>query len=273
MTFPCKKIFVGGYTKSGTTFVGRAFDIINNVYAKGEEDYFRLVFHGMIDLARKFNENITVVNREVYDGFGSIPPIDPASMGDLQQKVFFHIFFGGKPMPEDCKAVVEKSPHNIFRLREISYAFPEAVNVCVYRPAEPVFRSLMRHMRDHRNPAYDDPESEARDLMLQGFCEKWPQYIQIIEQNRAKLKMVQYQSVADDTAGFLDFAQKEVIGEQWGLSAPVETLSKEHYLSTLPEEARKKSLVQTSAHKIVLSDKEKEAIAEHCSNPSIQFDF
>jgi len=273
MSFRFKKIFVGGYTKSGTTFVGRAFDIINGVYAKGEEDYFRLVFHGVNDLARKFNNNIEIVNREVYDGFGSIPPVDRGSLRLLQQKVFFHIFFGGKPAPDDCVATVEKSPHNIFRLKEIAYAFPKATNVCVYRAAIPVFASLMRHMRDHRNPGFDDPANERRISMLQAFCKRWPEYIQIIEENRANLKMVQYQSVADDTAGFLDYAQTDIIGMQLGLSAPVETLTKEHYLSTLPPEAREKSLVQTSANKIKLTDAEKTLIADHCKDPAITFDF
>lgn len=273
MAFKCKKIFVGGYTKSGTTFVGRAFDIINGVYAKGEEDYFRLVFGGLNKLTQDFNRNIEIVNREVYDGFGSIPPVDRDSLRLLQQKVFFHIFFGGKPVPEDCFATVEKSPHNIFRLREISFTFPKAINVCVYRPAEPVFKSLMRHMRDHRNAEYDDPENELRQNMLKGFCKKWPTYVEIIEKNRAHLKMVQYQSVADDTSGFLDFAQEDILGRKLGLSKGVETLSKEHYLSTLPEEARAKSLVQTSANKITLTDTERTLIADHCKNPAIDFDF
>ncbi|NVJ97141.1 MAG: sulfotransferase [Alphaproteobacteria bacterium] len=273
MAFRCKKIFVGGYTKSGTTFVGRAFDIINGVYAKGEEDYFRLVFAGLNKLAGDFNKNIDIVNREVYDGFGSIPPMDRASIRLLQQKVFYHIFFGGKPMPADCYATVEKSPHNIFRLPEIQFAFPKAVNVCVYRTAEPVFKSLLRHMRDHRNAGFGDPEHALRRGMLDGFCKKWPKYLKIIEENRAILKMVQYQSVADDTAGFLDFAQDEILGKKLGLSKGVETLSKEHYLSTLPEEARAKSLVQTSANRIVLTEAEQAFIAEHCKNPAIEFDF
>lgn len=273
MSFQCKKVFVGGYTKSGTTFVGRAFDIINGVYAKGEEDYFRLLFHGVTDLARKFNTNIGYVNKEVYDGFGSIPEIDRDSLRDLQQKIFYHIFFGGQPMPDDCVVTVEKSPHNIFRLKEIAYTFPEAVNVCVFRPPVPVFSSLMRHMRDHRNAGFDDPENKLRIDMLQNFCKRWPEYVTIIEENRAKLKMVQYQSVADDTAGFLDFAQTDIIGQKLGLSAPVETLTKEHYLSTLPPKAREKSLVQTSANKIKLTDAEKNMIADHCADPDITFDF
>jgi len=273
MSFRYKKIFVGGYTKSGTTFVGRAFDIINGVYAKGEEDYFRLVFHGVNDLARKFNNNIEIVNREVYDGFGSIPPMGQTSLRHLQQKIFYHIFFGGQPMPNDCVATVEKSPHNIFRLKEIGFTFPAAINVCVYRPAVPVFASLIRHMRDHRNAGYGDAESELRINMLKGFCKRWQEYVRIIEENRAKLKMVQYQSVADDTAGFLDFAQTDIIGQKLGLSAPVETLTKEHYLSTLPPEAREKSLVQTSANKIKLTDAEKNMIADHCADPDITFDF
>ncbi|MFC4347211.1 sulfotransferase [Kordiimonas lipolytica] len=273
MSFRCKKIFVGGYTKSGTTFVGRAFDIINGVYAKGEEDYFRLMFHGVHDLARRFNANIEVVNKEVYDGFGSIPPIDRNSLRILQQNIFYHIFFGSKPMPEDCVVTVEKSPHNIFRLREINYTFPDAINVCVYRPAIPVFSSLIRHMRDHRDIGYDDPKNQNRISILENFCKRWQEYVEIIEQNRAKLKMVQYQSVADDTAGFLDFAQSDIIGQKLGLSAPVETLTKEHYLSTLPPEAREKSLVQTSANKVKLTDAEKKMITDHCRDPDITFDF
>ncbi|SDE72099.1 sulfotransferase [Kordiimonas lacus] len=273
MSFRCKKIFVGGYTKSGTTFVGRAFDIINGVYAKGEEDYFRLMFHGVTNLVREFNSNIKVVNREVYDGLGSIPPVDRGSLRLLQQKIFFHLFFAGKPVPDDCVAIVEKSPHNIFRLKELTFTFPAAINVCVYRHAVPVFASLMRHMRDHRNEKFDDPDFGLRREMLQNFCKRWPEYVQIIEDNRAKLKMVQYQSVADNTAGFLDFAQTDIIGEKLGLSAPVETLTKEHYLSTLPPEVREKSLVQTSANKIKLTDAEKTMIAEHCKDPAITFDF
>ena len=53
-----KKIFIGGYTKSGTTFIGRAFGLLNGVYAKGELDYFRIFYRGMEKMVVEYNENI-----------------------------------------------------------------------------------------------------------------------------------------------------------------------------------------------------------------------
>lgn len=273
MTHDCKKIFVGGYTKSGTTFVGRAFDIISGVYARGEEDYFRQMFNQMNKHLRDYNVNLHYVNKEVYDGQGKLKPLNNKTVRAFHQFTFYHLFFNGKPIPEDCLVTVEKSPHNIYWVDQISFTFPEAVHVCVYRQAKPVFRSLLRHMRDHRDPAYDDPMSEARQTLLRKFAAKWPTYIKIIEEKRSQLHLVRYDQVAADTAGFLDYAQKAVIGEELGLSAPLETLTKEYYLANLPPEARETSLVQTNGNKIVLSKAEDAIIEQHCIDPDTDYDF
>lgn len=268
-----KKIFVGGYTKSGTTFIGRAFGLFNGVYAKGEQDYFRLVAGGLNKLMRDYNENLAVVNKEVYDGHGSLELLTNTSVRILHDKVFKHIFFNGKPMPQDCETIVEKSPRNIFEIEKIRLIFPGATNVCVYREPGAVFRSLMRHMADHRAPAFNDPEAQKRKSMLEGFSKRWPTYIDIIEKYRGDLKLIQYQTAAADNQGFLDFAEAEILFHSPGLRAPVETLSKEYYLKSLPEEARAKSLVQVGPPKITLSETELQIIEDNCRPPRTDFDF
>lgn len=268
-----KRIFIGGYTKSGTTFVGRAFGLFKKVYAKGELDYFRIFAKGMEELVLNYNRNITVVNEEVYDGQGSLEPMSPASFIDLNRKIFDHVFFAGKPMPLDCRATVEKSPRNVFWTQLILRVYPDAENLCIYRDPMPVFRSLMRHMSDHRDANYRDPEFKDRVAMLENFCDLWEQYITAIDNTRSLLKMIQYQSVADDTAGFLEYAKKEVLGFSPGLRAPVESLSKENYLKSLPPELREKSLVQTGPYKITLSDEEQNVISDKCRVPDVTFDF
>lgn len=273
MTYDCKKIFVGGYSKSGTTFIGRAFGIINGVYARGEEDYFRQMFNQMNKHLREYNINLHFVNKEVYDGKGTLKPVKNETVRAFHQFTFYHLFFNGNGMPADCKATVEKSPHNINWIDQIDFTFPDARHVCVYRPAKPVFRSMLRHMRDNRDQAFDDPASETRQKTLKNFTTKWPEYLKVIEQKRDRLQLVRYDNVAADTASFLDFAQQEVIGEKLGLAAPVETLTKESYLAGLPPEARATSLVQTSANKIVLSQEEEALIAATCGDPDTEYDF
>ncbi len=271
--FPFRKIFIGGYTKSGTTFVGRCFDILNGVYSKGEEDYFRLFFAGLNRLAGRFNHNIRIVNREVYDGRGSIEPINEKSIRLLQQKVFLHIFFNGEDVPDDCLAIVEKTPQNIFRLKEIQSVFPDAINVCVYRSSDSVFRSLMRHMGDHRHAAFFNPSSNHRRTMLKKFCKKWPTYIDIIQNNQSYLLTVQYKAIVADTASFLNFIQDRIFGKRPEHSAPIETLSKDYFLSILPEKAREKSLIQTGLSRIALTEEELATLSKHCPNPAINFDY
>lgn len=268
-----KKIFIGGYAKSGTTFVGRVFGLFNNVYAKGELDYFRLFAKGLERLVVSYNQNIEIVNKEVYDGRGSLEPVTPNSFRQMHQKMFEHLFFAGQPVPEDCQAIVEKSPRNVFWIELIKKVFPDSTNVCVYRDPYPVFRSLIRHMADHRDEKFRDPAFKDRIEMLENFCDYWGTYITTVEKYRSLLTMVRYQKAADDNAGFVDFAEKQILGFSPGLKAPVESLSKENYLKSLPPELREKSLVQTGPYKIALSDEERNIIGDKCRTPDVTFDF
>jgi hypothetical protein len=268
-----KKLFIGGYTKSGTTFIGRAVGLLNGVYAKGELDYFRLFFGSLGKLAYGYNQNIEVVNREVYDGRGELEPLTNESVRSLHDKIFAHIFFAGQDIPDDCKVIAEKSPRNIDWVRSIKAAFPDALNMCVYRDPKPVFRSMLRHMADHRSSDYFDPQTHNRRALLANFCEYWPPYLQQIEDRRRNLIMVRYHTAADDNAAFLDFAESLLFKEKVGLKAPVETLSKEHYLQSLPEEARAKSLVQLDNGKITLTAEEEKKIDSLCHAPNVSFDF
>lgn len=268
-----RKIFIGGYTKSGTTFIGRAFGIFNGVYAKGELDYFRIFCNGLHDLFAEYNKNIQIVNKEVYDGRGSLKPVTVDSMALLHDKIFNHVFFAGEPVPEDCRVIVEKSPRNIFWLKEINRMFPEAQVVCVYRDSKAVFRSLMRHMADHRNPQFRNADFKPRADMLASFCLRWARFLEIIDANRSKISLVRYQPAADDNQAFVDFIASDILKYDPGLRAPVETLSKEYYLNSLPEDVRATSLVQTATHKIELSDQEKEILDTKCPAPVTHFDF
>lgn len=273
MTKGPQKIFIGGYTKSGTTFIGRALGLFNNVYAKGELDYFRLFYTGLHDMVVAYNENLAIVNREVYDGHGDLDLVTVKNMRGLQDKVFQHLFFNGGDVPDDCKFIVEKSPRNIFHIAQIEKMFPDALNVCVYREPKTVFRSLVRHLADHRHTEFQNPAFQKRRELLNRFVKRWNRYIDIIETNREKLNLVRYQQASDDNQAFLDYAEKEILGFSNGLRAPVETLSKEHYLKSLPKENRAKSLVQTGPYKITLTDGETDTIGDRCREPDVSFDF
>lgn len=266
-------VFVGGYTKSGTTFIGRSLGIFKGVEAYGELDYFRICFPRVQNMAKEFAGNIKTVNEEVYDGQGSIPIATNNSVRALHQKAFFHLLLGGENLNQNCQFVVEKSPRNIFHMQSIDYVFPGSTFVGIYRPADAVFKSLMRHMADHRNSAYADPEFKARKSMLNGFLERWEKFIEIVETRRSDMHLISYQSVADDTAGFLDYAKENIFCADLELGAPVESLSKEAYLKSLPKERREKSLVQTGKSKISLSEEEMSILGENCKAPDVSFDF
>ncbi len=268
-----QKIFIGGYTKSGTTFVGRAFGLFNGVYARGEQDYFRIFAKNMREMVVSYNDNITHVNKEVYDGRGSLKPLAPDDFRDLHDKIFKHIFFANKPVPSDCTTIVEKSPRNIYFVEDIKAIFPEAVNICVYREPKAVFRSMMRHMADHRDPEYMDPNCTLRKNMLTEFFKFWAHYIGVVEKKRQILNVIRYNNAAADHQALLDYIEKDILKHSPGLRAPIETLSKEHYLNSLPDEARAKSLVQTGPYKIKLSTKETTMIERKCRAPNIKFDF
>lgn len=268
-----QKIFIGGYTKSGTTFVGRAFGLFNGVYAKGEQDYFRLFTEGMRKMVINYNENIGLVNKEVYDDQGTLEPLSADSFRDLHDKIFKHIFFSGQPVPSDCTTIVEKSPRNIYFIEDIEAIFPEAINICVYREPLAVFRSLMRHMTDHRDANYAKPDFAPRVKMLKEFFRYWDRYISTIEKRRQILKVIQYDRASDNHKDLVDYIEAEILRHSPGLKAPIETLSKEHYLQSLPEEARAKSLVQTGPYKIQLAKGEIKKIRKLCRAPKISFDF
>lgn len=268
-----KKIFIGGYTKSGTTFIGRACGLFNGVYAKGELDFFRIFFRGLERMVVDYNENIGHVNREVYDGNGSLEPVSIPTFRKISDQMFLNIYFAGQPVPDDCKVIVEKSPHNIFWVKQILDVYPDAKFLCVYRPPQPVFRSLMRHMTDNRSTAFADPTYERRQKMLAAFEKRWNRYVGRIEEFRHRMNVIRYDSAAADNEALMKFIEQELLGYSPGLRAPIETLSKDHYLQSLPEEKRARSLVQTGPYKIKLSDDEMAFLSNECREPDISFDF
>ncbi len=268
-----RKIFIGGYTKSGTTFIGRALGLFKGVYARGEMDYLRLFNKGLSDIIVSYNQNLEIVNHEVYDGRGELLPVTVGRMRALHEKIFPALFFNGEDVPDDCRFMVEKSPRNIFNVQSIDLIFPQAAIIVVYRKAQAVYPSLLRHMADHRDVKFHDPASDARQDLFKKFLDVWPQYIELIETHREKLTVVRYQKASDDVQAFLEYAERDILGESPGLRAPVETLSKDHYLRSLPEARRAKSLVQVGPSKMTLSDEERDAIARVCRAPDIDYDF
>jgi len=273
MTDRPKLVFVGGHSKSGTTFIGRALGLFNDVCSKGELDYFRLYFKELNTLTDGYNVNIDYVNREVYDGIGNLGRIDDKAMVRIHRSVFMELFQSGVPVPADSKFWVEKSPQNVHWTNAINFIFPEAVIVAVYRDPVAVFRSRLRHMADHRDGELKNVASPERQEFRRTFIEGWYTWIGQLEKYKDRLMPVNYQHVVDDTKGFLDFAAERIFKEDLGLKAPVETLSKEYYLSQLPEERRAKSLVQTNMKRLTLSEKEISIIKEKCRSPEVPFAF
>lgn len=267
-------IFIGGYAKSGTTFVGRVFDIINGVYGRGEMDYFRIFAPDLNKQLTEYNRNLLTVNKEVYDGAGSLAPVTKDQARIIHRRLFLDLFFNGSPLPDDCSVIVEKSPRNIFHIAEIDFIFPKAKVVCVYRDPIPVFRSLMRHMSDHRSAAYRDPTSEKRTAFLDSFIKnRWPLYIKILKNAPSFVRVVRYDTIAADTAGFIDYAETQLIGVKRGIKRDLNTLTKDYYLSQLSPEARAKSLVQTGGATVHVSDAEISRIERDCELPTGPFDF
>jgi len=268
-----RKIFLGGYTKSGTTFLGRSFDIFEGVYARGEMDYFHFFYDQINRLGGKYSDNVRIVNREVYDGFGDYQPITNKSAFALHEKIFLHLYFNGEETPEDCRYIVEKTPRNIFHFENIKRCFPDCDFVMLYRAPEDVFKSLMRHMADHRSSVYRDSESGLRRSMFKNFVKSWNKMIDIIRANREQMYLIRYDTLAADTGGFLDFAQSEILKEKLPLLRPLNSLTKRSYLESLPEKARAKSLVQVGDSAIQLSDNELEFLERKCKTIVEGFDF
>ncbi|MEH6405450.1 MAG: sulfotransferase [Sneathiella sp.] len=268
-----RKIFLGGYTKSGTTFLGRSFDILDGVYARGEMDYFHFFYDQMNRLGGKYSDNIRIVNREVYDGFGDYKPITNSAAFTLHDKIFLHLYFNGEEVPNDCRYIVEKTPRNIFHFENIKRCFPDCDFITLYRAPQDVFKSLMRHMADHRSAVYRDSNSALRKGMLKNFAKSWNDMTQIIKANRGQMFLIRYESLAADVGGFLDFAQSTILKEQRPLRRPLKSLDKQSYLDSLPEKARSKSLVQVGAGSIRLSEGEIEFIESKCKTIADGFDF
>lgn len=269
-----KTVFIGGYSKSGTTFLGRFLGLFEGVYAKGEEDYFRIFYNDMSRLCQEFNGNIGLVNKEVYDGRGTIPQMTVGSFRALNQKIFYHLYWGGQAQPSDCRWAVEKSPHNIFWLEQIENIFPGSVKLAIIRDSKPVFRSFMRHMRDHRDKQFEDPDYKNRKGSMEQFIIRWNRVAKCIEAHRGKgLITISYDALAANNSGFVDFAQKAIFKENIALSAPLDSISKEAYLKSLPKEARAKSLVQVGPSGITLSEEEEALLEDKCKLPNVSFDF
>ena len=268
-----KLIFVGGYTKSGTTFIGRTLGLFNQVCAKGELDYFRLFFKELNALTDKYNTNIEYVNREIYDGKGSLDKVDETAMVRIHRAVFAELFKSGTHVPEDSKFWVEKSPYNVRWAKSINFVFPTSTIVAVYRDPVAVLRSNLRHLADHRQEELKNPNSPERQEFRQKFIRAWQDWVAHIENIRERLVLVNYQRVVDDTQGFLGFAANNIFGEDLGLKAPIETLSKEYYLRKLEEDRRAKSLVQADPGRLILSEEEASAVKKECHVPKLVFDF
>ncbi|WCL54007.1 sulfotransferase [Gimibacter soli] len=268
-------VFIGGYTKSGTTLTGRAFDLINTVYAKGEFDFFRIFAERTGLLFKEYNKNIAIVNREVYDNRGSLNPVSTSLVRRIQRDIFLKVFFAGEQVPDDCQVIVEKSPRNVFHLAEIRAIFPASQNVIVYREPKAVFRSLCRHLADHRDPRYFDPDFDYRQQVLVKMERRWNNLTAIIEaESGAKdIHIVRYDAINADKAGFLDYVQKKILRRELGLKGPVSSLDKESYLASLPPEQREISLVQSSANRLSLSEREIEFIDSRMKLPEVEFDY
>ena len=268
-------VFIGGYTKSGTTYIGRAFDTLTGVYARGESDYFRLIFDSLHKSLVAYSKNIQVVNKEVYDDRGTLEPITNKRAQNIQSDLFTEIFFNGQGIPSDCRVIVDKSPRNIFHVDQIRFVFPHARIVCVFRDPVPVFQSLIRHMGDNRDKNYYDPTFKGRKDILDRFTEfRWPKYADILKREHGNLFVVRYDQAAKDPEGFLDFAETKVIGQKLGRDRGVETLTKDYYLASLPPEIRAKSLVQSdSVKKVTLTEEEKHRLVNTCEVPDIPFGF
>lgn len=269
-----RTLFIGGYTKSGTTYLGRAFDTIEHVYTRGEMDYFRLLFQPIGRAFRDYNRNLDYVNREVYDGQGELEAVPAQYLCSLHRSLFTSLFFNGESVPEDARVLVEKSPRNVFHMAQIKIVFPRAEFVTIFREPLAVASSLIRHMTDHRGEEYGDPEHPARIELLDSFVEdRWPLYVSILNKRRAEMTLISYESAARDPGQLVDFIQSEILkAPDWQRRSPPETLTKEAYLKGLPEAARAKSLVQTVKSNR-LSDSEISRIQAHCQVPDLDFDF
>lgn len=266
-------VFIGGYSKSGTTFLGRVLGLFEGVYAKGEEDFFRIFYKDMNRLCQEFNGNIGTVNKEVYDGQGTIPQMTVGSFRELNQKIFYHLYWGAGDAPTDCRWTVEKSPHNIFWLRQIEEIFPGSVKLSIIRDSKPVFRSFMRHMRDHRDAKFADPDFKLRKESMDHFIVRWNRVAKATEDYRSNLITISYDALSANTEAFIDFARQQIFKKQIPLTATIESISKEAYLKSLPKEARAKSLVQVGPSTISLSAEEETLLEEKCKLPQVSFDF
>ena len=266
-------IFIGGYTKSGTTFLGRTLEAFGGVYSRGEMDFLRLFAGSIPKIYAEYNQNLQYVNEEVYDGQGSLKPVTVGQQRRMLSRMFFDLFFNGEPVPNDCKLVIEKSPRNLFNILTAKNIFEVIRYVNIYRPAQPVFRSMMRHMADHRTEDYLDPNSDLRKKSLESFIGRWDRQIKIMEYLNGRVVQVQYDTVTADMQGFLDFANKRIFPEPLEQVMGVEKLTKEAYLQSLPPDRRETSLVQTKTNRIQLSDEEKTRLSKECAEPNVTFDF
>ncbi len=267
-------VFVGGYTKAGTTFLGRVLGNFEGVYARGEMDFFRIFAGNYRKLAAEYSKNIETVNKEVYDGRGDLKPVTVERARKTLHTLFEDLFFNGSERPEDCKVAVEKSPRNMFHLEQINFAFPDAPIVHIYRAPQDCYQSLMRHMSDHRDKAYLDPDSPVRRGFLRDFVNRWNEYKGHVQsKHMARVKTVTYEALCGDLEGFVDFARQHIFRADLALRAPLETLSKEAYLESLPKGAREKSLVQLGDRKVTLADEEIAAIRTYCHAPKLKIHF
>jgi len=271
---PPRHIFVGGYTKAGTTFLGRVLGNFSGVYARGEMDFFRIFAGNYRRLAGEYSKNIQIVNTEVYDGRGELRPVTVDRARKTLDMLFQDLFFNGETPPGDCQTMVEKSPRNMFHLDQIDFAFPKAPIVHIYRPPQDCYQSLMRHMSDHRDKAFLDPDSDRRKGFLRDFVARWNEYKRHVQSPHMKrVKTLTYQALCDDLPGFVDFAQTHIFGCEMDLKAPLESLSKDAYLKSLPKKVRETSLVQTGDRKVTLADEEIAAIRTYCHAPKLTVHF
>ena len=266
-------VFLGGYTKSGTTFLGRVLEAFEGVYSRGEMDYLRIFASSLANMYADFNSNIEIVNEEVYDGQGALKPIPAERQMAMQRALFFDLFFNGEPIPNDCRVVIEKSPRNLFNYPAAKELSVPINYINIYRPVMPVYKSLIRHLADHRSEEYHDPESEPRQTTLERFVTRWNRHVDILEYLSGKALLVQYEAITADLGGFLDFAATRIFQDQLRRIKDPEDLTKEAYLASLPPEKRAKSLVQTATTHIELSAFEKQRLENDCKAPNIVFDF
>jgi hypothetical protein len=175
--------FLGGAPRSGTTWLQQMLDAHPDVACRGEGLFLH---HLAVPLEQMMAERAKVIdskNRELFSHTGGFPQFAPAGTEYL---VGAAILLAMDRFGEDCRAVGEKTPENVFFFPRLLALFPHARFIAIARDPRDVLSSAWHFFGKRHGQSLADfvraalPSMDAGARAMLAFAEAQPAHTMLV---------------------------------------------------------------------------------------------